>query len=137
MQQKPPLIGRKVRFEGKYRGLEGIVLEVEPEVHMLRVWLEVTRHDGMPEPTDGMRAVRHVIISADDDQMFVAPGPSGDVTEMRRVVREYFAAVREWNRTKRLTHPFDPNPAREAARITLDAAFSALQLVIGEPKVER
>lgn len=133
-----PIIGRAVRFDGKYRGLEGIVLDASFG-HVLTLVLEVTTHVGMPDELDGARPIRFIEFSPmHDGLILLKPEPTGiDGKALQKLVIAYFDASRAWNLAKRQSHPHDPNPARDDARLTLDKAFRALQMALGEGNIFR
>jgi len=86
MDTVSPLIGRRVRFEGQYSHVEGLVLHVE--VPSGRSWsqqsmillLEITKHPSLPSEPDGACRIMSVAVPLDgENRVYVFP-----VEEQRR-----------------------------------------------------
>lgn len=69
-----PLVGRRARFEGRFRGVEGIVLAFGADYDVMEVLLERTSHPCLPPEMDGARPI--VLLRLDThrgDVIYVMP----------------------------------------------------------------
>ena len=121
--QVKSLIGRSVRFDGKYAGTEGIVLDAYTKDRYIDLIIERTYHPTLPAQIDDAHPI--VLIRFDfalDGVIFVKPQTSREYTSLKQLVLDYMAASRAWSWARRTD-----SPDRAMAKTKIDAAFSALQ----------
>ena len=78
MDKLSPLVGRRVRFDGQHKHLEGVVLHVEVPAgrsvpdQIVILLLEVTKHLTTAPEFDGARRIMSVVVPLDGENRVYA-----------------------------------------------------------------
>lgn len=123
-----PLIGRTVRFDGKHKNLEGVVIAIEPAGHMIDLVLEVTQHPyGITEP-DGAHAIAFISFDTmQDGKMYVKPADV-DADKLAIATKEFLAALDGWTDVR-----LGPQAEKSRGRFRLFETRNALHHLLGLP----